>query len=663
MTLRINPGYHASPKLDRISDGKIREAIVKNAADATCHGRLEVWIPEFGGDQSDPSTWFIANYAAIFAGATPVDDNEENGKTYNSTQTSYGLWLVPPDVGNTVFIFFANGEHAKCFWFASPFQHNMNHMIPAVASDNSFDNDGNILPPVAEYNKKDSSVDPNSPIRPRFEPLHQGLKKQGLYTDFERGPSSTSARRESPSKVFGLLSPRSNSIHIDDDEENEFIRFRTRSGTQIIINETTGFVYINSKHGNSWVEVSDDGLDLYSRGNVSIRSEQDVNIRADKNVNIHSGGNTNVLASNISLEASGNVSALSGGSILCTASGDLHLSGTNSNISASTINLKASSIMEEAGTISQKGSTITRDGQIDDNAGKSGSAATATKATQGKLVSHSDALGSIKSPVSRMPGHEPWPHHPAHSNIEPPRGDIGEMTPASSTVASTVGPIPVTRKTTQVTGDGQDTSIKPTMLSGVTTKVGAMKVDNTIIMAIKKGCSVTGMEFGFMMAMAEKESSFRPKVSGSGSSAFGLYQFTNDTWTIMVNRYGGRLGITDTLESKSNPTHQSILAGYYAKEAKANMERQLKRTVSGTDLYLSHFLGPGGSVRFLKCASTDPVSKGVSAKALAASGNRSVFYKATGGMKTIQETYDDLNQFFAAKEKAYAAIENQNTVT
>jgi Transglycosylase SLT domain len=657
MTSRINPGYQASPKLDRISDGKIREAIVKNAADATCHGRLEVWIPELGGDQSDPSTWFIASYASPFAGATTVDDNEENGKTYNSTQTSYGMWFVPPDIGNTVLVCFANGEPSKCFWFACVFQHNMNHMIPAVASDHSFDTNEKILPPVAEYNKKDNSIDPNSPLRPRFEPLHQGISKQGLYNDFERGPSSTSARRESPSKVFGIITPRSNSMHIDDDEENEFIRFRTRSGTQIIINETTGFVYINSKHGNSWVEISDDGLDLYSRGNISLRSEQDINIRADKNVNIHSGENTNILATNIKSEASSSISSLSGGNIFVTATGDLQLSSTNNNISASNIHLKASSLIEEASTISQKGANISRDGQIDDNAGKSISANDAVKATQGKLVSHIDILGTIKSPVSRLPGHEPWAHHPTHSNIDPPRGDIGEMNPTTN-----IGPNPVTRKTTQVSGDGQDTAIKPTMLSGVTTKVGTIKVDNTIIMAIKKGCSVTGMEFGFMMAMADKESSFRPNVAGSGSSAFGLYQFTNSTWTAMVKKYGGNHGISDTLESKSNPTHQAILAGYYAKEAKANMERQLKRTVSGTDLYINHFLGSGGSIRFLKCAGTDMVSKGISDGALAASGNRSVFYKKNGDMKTIQETYDDLNIFFAGKEKAYAAIENQNMV-
>jgi len=195
----------------------------------------------------------------------------------------------------------------------------MNHMIPAVGLGVSTNDSANSesLPPLTEYNKLDDSEQKryDDPKRPVFDPLWTGLKTQGLIKDPERGPATTSARRESPSQVFGFISPRGNNYHIDDDPENEFVRIRTRSGVQIIIHETTGYIYMNSKDGNSWFEISDVGIDMYSKRSISMRGEENINMHADGSILINGAGAIHRMSSNETHRSSGWMSEKADGEI------------------------------------------------------------------------------------------------------------------------------------------------------------------------------------------------------------------------------------------------------------------------------------------------------------------------------------------------------------
>jgi hypothetical protein len=296
----IKPGYTPNQFRSDSAEGKIRETgifvgFVKGNADPQKMGRLAVYIPELGGDPDDPKTWFTVGYASPFAGATDLEQNADSGSQMTEmagTQKSYGWWGVPPDLNNQVLVCFVNGDTARGYWFACLFQQFMNHMIPALGLNRSTKPEVNAknLPPVCEYNRKDTSQNVWDPTRPIFEPLYEGLRQQGLFTDPERGPATTGARRESPSKCFGLLSPRGNSIHIDDMEDNEFIRLRTRSGVQILIHETTGYIYFISKKGDSWMEISDEGIDMYTKRSINMRAEENINMHADINVLKHGAG-------------------------------------------------------------------------------------------------------------------------------------------------------------------------------------------------------------------------------------------------------------------------------------------------------------------------------------------------------------------------------------
>jgi GH24 family phage-related lysozyme (muramidase) len=309
---------------------KIYVGFVKDTKDINRLGRLRVYIPEISGDPADENGWYTVSYASPFAGATSAYANTQGDK-YTDSQRSYGMWFVPPDIDNEVMCCFINGDPGRGFWFACLYQERMNHMVPGIPG-----NDSKPGEPVGEYNKAKPTVDPDKPNRPRYAPLADQLAKQGLDRDDLRGTSSSGARRDEPiNSVYGLLTPGGSQIVFDDNPTNKFIRLRTQLGAQVLISDTTGCVYINSKDGKNWIELSNNGqIDIYASTDISIRSESSVNIRADLDVNIEAGRNIYMKARAdddipdarngglLIMNANAAIHQYSNGSIFSTAKGD-----------------------------------------------------------------------------------------------------------------------------------------------------------------------------------------------------------------------------------------------------------------------------------------------------------------------------------------------------
>ena len=139
---------------------KIYLGFVKSVDDLQRMGRLKVWIPELGSDPNDETSWIVVSYCSPFAGATNFYDNK-NGDSYLDSQTSYGMWFVPPSLENQVIVAFINGDPAKGIWMGCLYQQNMNHMVPGIPGNQS-----TATTPVGEYNKKITQIDINKPKRP-----------------------------------------------------------------------------------------------------------------------------------------------------------------------------------------------------------------------------------------------------------------------------------------------------------------------------------------------------------------------------------------------------------------------------------------------------------------------------------------------------------------
>lgn len=424
---------------------------VKEVVDHTFMGRLKVWIPEINPslsaapNESDKDQWITVSYCSPFAGATPATGVKKDSQEAKDSQQSYGWWAVPPHPGNEVVVMFANGDPNRGLWVGCLFQQRMNQMVPGIGSSETYQGPSeaeNQKSPSVEYNKKDSAAaGADLPIRPRFEPLHRGLEAQGLYTDEERGPASTSARREittqtsegdadstaTASHVYGYVTPRGNTIHVDDNPENEFIRMRTRSGAQVLINETVGYIYMISKNGNSWFEISDEGINAFTTRTFNVRAMQGTNLHSEGNTVINSVGSTSMTGSTGAFQVEGDLDLVVPGSFRVSTAGGIHLNamgdinltsaGNTSILSSGTLAAQSSGNIG----VTSSGQLFLNGSKIHSNGGAGPAATPAEAATAPEPAQHPDVEVNAsagypsmvtKSTAAQLPTHEPWPYHP-----------------------------------------------------------------------------------------------------------------------------------------------------------------------------------------------------------------------------------------------------------
>lgn len=324
--------------------------VIKNNLDPARMGRLQVWIPDLGGDENEPSNWYTVSYASPFLGATRGVRGSPDTDNFGIEQQTYGFWAVPPDIDNLVLITFVMGDASRGFWFACIPNTPGQHMLPAIARpvDNSKvivneDFVGRVdtssYLPVTELNYDSPGVDndPNFITRERLIHSFQAnvVINQGLDTDSSRGTITSSSQRDTPSRVFGISTPGrtfpdetdipdfqnlinsgklkvetfqakwitrkgGHTFVMDDGDafgKNNLTRLRTAGGHQLLMNDTDNILYIINKDGSSYVELAADGsVHVFGQGNVNIRAATNLNMHADGNVNINAGDTLNMYA-------------------------------------------------------------------------------------------------------------------------------------------------------------------------------------------------------------------------------------------------------------------------------------------------------------------------------------------------------------------------------
>ena len=132
---------------------------VKNVVDENFAGRLEVWIPEFQTREDDPAGWILCSYCSPFAGATNWQKNTQGSEdqltSFEGTQTSYGMWMIPPDINNEVLVVFPAGDMSRAVWLGGMFKQYMNFEVPGIPTSDATPQFKGQNVPAAEYNKFD----------------------------------------------------------------------------------------------------------------------------------------------------------------------------------------------------------------------------------------------------------------------------------------------------------------------------------------------------------------------------------------------------------------------------------------------------------------------------------------------------------------------------
>jgi len=325
-----NKGKHIGP-------GPFLARIV-NHLDPTYMGSLEVTIIKaVPGVGTTETVNVIVKYCSPFFGATSVKYEGNNSANFDDVQKSYGFWMVPPDIGSTVMVMFIDGDINQGYWFGCVPDMYQDQMVPGIAASRysaltqeQKDKYGTDLVPVAEYHKSSRGMEDPNPDKftKPVHPFADRLVQQGLLIDTIRGVTSSSARREVPSRVFGISTPGpvdtaspmkvagfdngGNNILLpvsrlgghqfvmddgDADGKNELFRIRTRTGHQILLHNSSDLIYIGNSRGTAWIELTSDGkIDVFAQDSVSIHTEEDFNFRADRDINLEAGRNLNIKA-------------------------------------------------------------------------------------------------------------------------------------------------------------------------------------------------------------------------------------------------------------------------------------------------------------------------------------------------------------------------------
>lgn len=312
-------------------------AEVTNHLDPTYMGGLEVaLIKGLPSSIKSQGETYVVRYLSPFAGNTSIRYEGTNSSDFNDVQKSYGFWAVPPDIGTTVMVIFIDGDPNQGYWFGCVQDIFQNHMTPGIAAskqtaitDEQRRKYGTDYLPVAEFHKKSKGL--SNPNPERFaKPVHpfaDRLLQQGLLLDTVRGVTSSGARREVPSAVFGISTPGplddspgakrgkigyegntqapvsrlgGTTFVMDDGDvngQNELVRLRTRTGHQILMHNSHDLIYIANSKGTAWIEMTSNGkIDIYAQDSVSIHTEQDFNFRADRDINLEALRNINIRA-------------------------------------------------------------------------------------------------------------------------------------------------------------------------------------------------------------------------------------------------------------------------------------------------------------------------------------------------------------------------------
>ena len=339
--------------------------IVKGNVDPTRMGRLRVLIPSLAQTSNGTEQQLITcEYLSPFYGAKGTRHNIPGSTEYSDSQHSYGFWAVPPDLETSVLVIFAEGKMNQAFWIGCVQDPYTNHMIPGIASstntydaldgtfegaDAGFQKDktstyGSKNVPSGEMNRTSPNALPNNNYDAIPKPIHpfaEILREQGLSADDTRGNTSSSARRESPSQVFGISTPgrknldttkrqvgakdsgatdhvvrKSGHTFVMDDGDvngdNQLTRIRTASGHQILMHDTEGTVYIANGSGKAFIEMERDGtISVFSDAGMNLRTKQDFNLHSDTNINFHARGSLNFTAEqNVNLNAEAYVNTM-----------------------------------------------------------------------------------------------------------------------------------------------------------------------------------------------------------------------------------------------------------------------------------------------------------------------------------------------------------------
>jgi hypothetical protein len=432
--------------------------IVKDNIDPTRQGRIKVYLSESNSvnDPDNKDNWVTVSFLSPFFGRTSADGGNDNFGSYKANPSSYGMWNSPPDIGTTVVCVFINGDLNFGFYIGCVPDPEALQMVPAIgAVENVVPNSGEaesyggaLRLPVTNINSNNKGIADSQDYLTAAKPVHSYtaaiMTQQGVVRDPVRGPISSSAQRETPSRVgWGVSTPGrpiyeggfddvtiaknldaskaqqlrvvsrrgGHSIVMDDGDiigRDNLIRIRTSLGHQILMSDDGQTLMLLHSNGQSYIELGKEGtVDVFSMNSVNVRTQGDLNLHADNNINIHAKKDLNIQAENMHFVSEKEFKQKVG------ADHQVYTAGKQ------TIKVDGAYSVESTGDASMASSGISyvNGSKVNLNTGKTSTTPQTVK--QIPITAHTDTLhdktkgwlaapGKLLSITSRAPAHAPW---------------------------------------------------------------------------------------------------------------------------------------------------------------------------------------------------------------------------------------------------------------
>jgi hypothetical protein len=210
---------------------------------------------------------------------------------------------------------------------------------------------------------------------------------------------------------------------------------------------------------------------------------------------------------------------------------------------------------------------------------------------------------------------------------------------------------------------------------------GGVKISRNLVETVLRASDVTGVDPVYMMALADKESSFSVRVKASTSSAEGLFQFIVKTWLEVVREFGPRHGlhaeaaaievidgepkiIDDVMRERvlglrRDPYFSAVMAAELLKKDRASIEQRIGRELRHTEFYLAHFFGADAAGRFMKLLDGKPKQSAPRIFPHAAKANKPLFFTRQGKKTkdlSVAEVYAKIDRMIDARIGRYRAV-------
>jgi hypothetical protein len=599
-------------------------AVVKDNIDPIRSGRLRVYIADFSGDDpNNAESWVTVSYMTPFYGRTNGNPPNTGYGNYKNNPHSYGMWTSPPDVGTTVICIFVNGDPNFGFWIGCVPDPDALHMVPAIGASNKIIANtveadrygGALFLPVTNINSNDPKIAQTSEFLVQNKPLHSYaatvFAQQGLIRDNIRGPITTNAQRESPSRVgFGISTPgrpiyeggftdetigdaagqegqqsglgvigrRGGHTFIMDDGDlvgnDRLVRIRTTLGHQILLSDSGQCLHIIHANGQSWIELGKEGtIDMYSTNSVNIRTQGDLNLHADNNININAAKDLSIQAESIKINSEKSIAMKSGTDFTGYAMGKytwkvdgpmaMAAGGEGSYASAGTMFVNGSKINLNTGSASTVPVTVPPLQTF-----------AHTDTLYDSVKGFAAAPGRLVSIVSRAPAHAPWANagqgvnvqtklnaednlpKPAAPSVEATNAAAAAVTPPTPTIP-TIATVPPTNPISNAVDKNATISLVSAAAVAAATGPAAAAVTQGVAVVEQAGARVAAVG-AFAMSPKQMEDAGFLKPGSAEKVLSNINSGISPEKAFDPSFFTGKNGVSNLADFRKNIAAQTI---------------------------------------------------------------------------------------------------------